>query len=172
MSLSQFERVETNLRNLARRVPDLPVTESLILRAASILGRDITAMLDRLLKPYDLAEPEFRLLMALSSHGGNANAGDVCAALAQSPANLTRIGDALVQRGYISRQLDAADRRRMQLSLEPAGEQLLRELLPGMRPAVTTTFEGFSAEEMAQLLAGLKRLLATVNAVAPADAAE
>ncbi len=171
MPLTQLERVEKNFQALTRRTPDLPFTESLILRAASILGRDINAMIDRVLKPFGLAEPEFRLLMAVHAHGGSAGAGDLCAALAQSPANLTRISDSLVERGFLSRSLDADDRRRILIALMPAGEELILRLLPHIGPGVRATFDGFTAAEKKQLLAGLKRLMAGVDAQAARDGA-
>ena len=165
MSLSQFERVETNVRRLAQNFADLPVTEALLTRAVIMVGRDINSLLERALKPAGLAEPEFRLLMALYSHGGNAFAGDLCGALAQSPANLTRISDTLVERGYINRNPDLADRRRMLLALQPAGEKLVRTLVPSIGPEIGAAFADFTATEKKQLLASLKRLMAGIDAI-------
>jgi MarR family transcriptional regulator, negative regulator of the multidrug operon emrRAB len=170
MSLAQLESVENNLRRLGKRLPQLPVNESLILRAAMILGRDATALLDRLLKPAGLAEGEFRLLMSLLAHGGSASAGDLCAALAQSPANLTRIADSLVERGYVSRDPDVTDRRRMLLALLPEGERLLNEMLPDVCREVTALFAGFTATDRKQMLAFFKRLLAGIDSLGVRDA--
>ena len=163
MPLAQLESVEKNLRRLAKQ---LPVDEVLILRAAVILGRDINALLDRRLKPVGLTEAEFRVLLSLLAQGGNAFAGDLCAALAQSPANLTRIGDALVERGLISRDPDAADRRRMLLTLLPAGEQLMGALLPQVGTEVSRLFAGFNRTDRSALLDGFRRLMAGVDAMA------
>lgn len=165
MPLSQFSQVEQNLKGLAQRVPDLPLVEMLVLRLALILGRDLNGCLDQMLKPFGLAEAEYRVMMALYSQGGSAFAGELCAALAQSPANLTRIGDVLVERGYVSRELHPEDRRRMLLSLKPAGEKLLSGILPCMSTNVAAAFEGFSAADKKRLLADLKRLLASVDAL-------
>jgi MarR family transcriptional repressor of emrRAB len=165
MSLPQFERVESNVRRLAQDFADLPVTEVLLARAVIMVGRDINGLLERELKPSGLAETEFRLLMALFSHGGSAFAGDVCGALAQSPANLTRISDALVERGFISRTPDLEDRRRMLLALQPAGEKLVRSLLPRIGPEISGAFADFTATEKKQLLASLKRLMAGIDAI-------
>lgn len=165
MPLAQLERVESNLRKLGKRMPQMPVHESLILRAAIILGRDTNALLDRLLKPVGLTEGEFRLLMSLLAHEGSAFAGDLCAALAQSPANLTRIADGLVERGYISRDPDLSDRRRMRLALQPAGERLLHEMLPDVCREVTALFAGFTGADKKQMLQLFKRLLAGIDAL-------
>jgi MarR family transcriptional regulator, negative regulator of the multidrug operon emrRAB len=170
MPLSQVAQVEKNLKGVCRQVPELPLVESMVLRVAVILGRDLNVLLDGLLKPAGLAEAEFRVLMALFSQGGSAFAGELCAALAQSPANLTRVGDALVRQGYVSRSLDTNDRRKMMLSLEPAGEKLLRSLLPCLSRTVASAFEGFTAAEKKRLLADLKRLLAGIETHTVRDA--
>lgn len=165
MPLSQLAHVEANLQGTARRVPQLPLTELMICRVALILGRDLTGGLDQMLRPAGLTEPEFRVLMALFARDGAASPTELCGALAQSPANLTRIGDSLVKRGLVSRSNDATDRRRMHLALRPAGEQLLQALLPQMCSGVHAVFASFTAPEKAQLLAGLKKLLEGIDAI-------
>jgi len=155
--------VAANLRGIARRVPGLPVTELMICRVAVILGRDLNAGLDRVLRPEGLAEPEYRVLAALYAQGGSAFPRDLCAALAQSPANLTRICDTLVRRGLVSRSLDAKDRRRMQLTLRASGQRLLDKLIPAMSARVNEAFEGISAADKKRLLASLTRLLECVD---------
>jgi MarR family transcriptional regulator, negative regulator of the multidrug operon emrRAB len=127
----------------------------MILRTAIILGRDLNARLDRLLKPAGLVESEYRVLMALFSYGGSAFAGELCKALAYSPANLTRVCNALVKRRLLARSLDAADRRKIRLSLEAAGEKLLRSLLPQISRNVAAAFDGFKVGERKHLLADL-----------------
>ena len=169
MPLSQVALVEKNLQGLCRRAPDLPLVESMVLRVAFMLGRDLNARLDKLLKPAGLAEAEYRVLTALFSHGGSACAGDLCAALAQSPANLTRVSDVLVRRGYVTRGTHAGDRRKIVLSIEPAGEKLLRRLLPHISRDVATAFEGFTAAQKKRLLGDLKRLLTGIDALNARD---
>jgi MarR family transcriptional repressor of emrRAB len=165
MPLTQLLHIEERLKKLRRKLPQLPATETLVLRAAMILGRDFNVMLERQLKPAGLSEAEFRMLTGLLAHDGHASAGDLCVALAQSPANLTRICDALVERGLVNRTPDTADRRRMLLTLQPAGEELIQKILPQITPEVSAAFAGFSAAEKQQLLEGLKRLLAGIDAL-------
>ena len=170
MPLSQLPHVEANLRGIARRVPQLPLTETLICRLALILGRDLNSCLDGILRPLGLTEPEYRVLAALYAREGAACPRDLCAALAQSPANLTRICDTLVRRGLVSRSLDPRDRRRMQLTLRPAGERLLEKLFPAMCVGVGGAFDGFSVAEKKRLLTGLKKLLRGLDAIASSEA--
>jgi MarR family transcriptional regulator, negative regulator of the multidrug operon emrRAB len=169
---SQLPHVAANLRGIARRVPQLPVTELMICRVALILGRDLNANLDRALRLEGLAEPEYRVLAALYAQGGSACPRDLCGALAQSPANLTRICDTLVRQGWVSRSLDEQDRRRMQLTLRASGRRLLDKLIPTISARVQDAFEGFSAAEKKRLLASLTRLLHGVDTLHAATGAK
>ena len=171
MPLSQVAHVEKSLQGLIRQVPELPLVEVLVLRVAVILGRDLNVLLEGLLKPAGLAEAQYRVLLALFSHAGSASAGDLCAALAQSPANLTRVSDALVRRRYIKRRLDAEDRRKIMLTLLPAGEKLLRSLMPRISGHVSAAFADFTGVEKRRLLADLKRLLRGIESSTTRDRA-
>jgi len=144
----------------------------MICRVAIILGRDLNAGLDRVLRPEGLAEPEYRVLAALYAQGGSACPRDLCAALAQSPANLTRICDTLVRRGLVTRSLDAKDRRRTQLTLRATGQRLLDKLIPAMSARVSEAFDGISAAERKRLLASLTRLLQGVDTLGSQEPAK
>src|SRR6202167_5383861 len=128
-----FDKLETNLRALAARMPDWPLTEVLLCRLMLHMGREMTAMLEQQIRPYGLAEAEFRVLTTLFSQpDGVAHPSDLCVRAGQSPANISRISDALVSRDLITRVLSAHDRRRMVLRITEQGEELVRQLLPKM----------------------------------------
>jgi MarR family transcriptional regulator, negative regulator of the multidrug operon emrRAB len=165
MPLSQVLYVEDAIQRISRRVPEMRVMESLLCRVITILGRDFTMRLDEALQQSGLAELEFRTLLTIFSRDGTATPSDLSASLAQSPANLTRITDVLVERGLIIRSESDQDRRRTLLGITPAGEKLLRELLPQMATYTTSLFRGFSAEDKTRLLGDLKRLLGALDAL-------
>src|SRR6202041_3920626 len=130
-SASQFELVEANLDNLRARVPNLPVSGILLCRLLMHIGREMAAMFEQQIRPFGLAEAEFRVLTTLFSQpDGAAHPSDLCARAEQSPANMSRISDALVRRELITRVLSVRDRRRMVLRITERGEHLVRELLP------------------------------------------
>src|ERR1700694_5837337 len=117
---SQFEMREPNLKGLSARVPDLPITGILLCRLVLHLGRQMSAMFEQQIRPFGLAEAEFRVLTTLFSQpDGVAHPGDLCSRAAQSPANMSRICDALVGRDLITRVLSDQDRRRMVLRITP-----------------------------------------------------
>jgi MarR family transcriptional regulator, negative regulator of the multidrug operon emrRAB len=161
---SQFEKLETNLGALAARMPDLPLTEILLCRLMLHMGREMAALFEQQIRPFGLAEAEFRVLTTLFSQpDGVAHPSDLCARAAQSPANMSRICDALVNRDLITRVLSAHDRRRMVLRITEQGEELVRRLLPVMFVPLRRMFADFPQAEQRQLISQLKRLYARLG---------
>ena len=156
---SQFDIMEANLKALQARVPDLPLTGILLCRLLMHLGRESAARFEQEARPFGLAEAEFRVLMTLFSHAeGIAHPSDLCLRASQSPANMSRICDALVARDLITRVLSVQDRRRMVLRITEQGEDLVRRLLPKMFVSLREMLTDFPEAEQRELIAQLKRL--------------
>ncbi len=161
---SQFDKLESNLRALAARVPDLPLTEILLCRVLLHLGREMAASFEQKIRPFGLAEAEFRVLTTLFSQpDGVAHPSDLCARAAQSPANMSRISDALVRRDLITRVSSLHDRRRMVLRITEQGEDLVRRLLPKLFVPARGMYAEFSESEQRLLISQLKRLYANME---------
>jgi MarR family transcriptional regulator, negative regulator of the multidrug operon emrRAB len=155
----QFDMLEANLEGLSARIPDLPITAMLLCRLIQYVGREMTAMLEQKIRPFGLAEAEFRVLATLFSQpDGVAHPSDLCARAMQSPANMSRISDALVSRDLITRVLSVHDRRRMVLRITEQGEALVRELLPKLSGPLHGLLMEFPESEQQILIARLKRL--------------
>lgn len=123
------------------------------------LGRGVAGMFEHQIRPFGFAEAEFRVLATLFSQpGGIAHPGELGAHTSQSPANMSRISDALVRRDLITRVPSAQDRRRMVLRITGQGEELVRRLLPLMFAPLREMFGDLSYAEQQQLIAQLKRL--------------
>jgi MarR family transcriptional regulator, negative regulator of the multidrug operon emrRAB len=169
---SQIDRIESGLKRVAAHFPDFPVAQFLLSRLIVMLGRDLAAVHDRLLHPQGLSEPDFKVLMVLfSQENGSAYPSELCARLAQSPANITRISDALVERGLITRSLSEQDRRRMVLKITPQGERLLHEFLPSMFLMVRQCFAGLSDEDIGSITSLLRQIAATMENQSTRDGA-
>src|SRR5216683_5839601 len=161
---SQFDKLESNLRALAARVPDLPFTEILLCRVLLHLGREMAASFEQKIRPFGLAEAEFRVLTTLFSQpDGVAHPSDLCVRADQSPANMSRISDALVSRDLITRVLSVQDRRRMVLRITKQGEDLVRQLLPKLFVSLRGMLAEVSESEQRLLIALLKRLYANLE---------
>src|SRR5579862_8641542 len=103
---SQFDKLEASLQGLSARLPEVPLTEILLSRLLQHLGREMAARFEQKIRPFGLNEAEFRVLTTLYSQPeGVAHPSDLCSRAAQSPANISRISDALVSRDLITRVL-------------------------------------------------------------------
>jgi MarR family transcriptional repressor of emrRAB len=170
---SQFELMEANLQHLTQRMHDLPVTGILLCRLLLHIGREMAARFEQQIKPFGLAEAEFRVLTTLFSQpDGVAHPSDLCARASQSPANMSRISDALVERGFITRVSSVHDRRRMVLRITDEGEQFVRQLLPKMHVPLRRMLKNFPEVEQRQLVAQLKKLGAELDQLSAQNAAE
>ena len=161
---TQFGQLEANLRALSARMPDVPFNEILLSRLLLHMGREMSATLEQKIRPFGLAEAEFRVLTTLFSQPeGVAHPGELCSRAAQSPANMSRICDALVGRDLITRVLSEHDRRRMVLRITEQGEELVRQLLPKMFASLRGMLAQFSETEQSHLIAQLRRLQANLS---------
>jgi MarR family transcriptional repressor of emrRAB len=169
----QIEMVEASLKRLSARLDDVPVNQVLLIRMVLFLAHDFAQMMDQHIRPCGLGEGEFRVLMALFSQPENtAHPTDLCARSSQSPANMSRICDALVTRDLITRDLSVEDRRKIVLRTTPKGDQLVRDLLPTMFFGLRQVFSEFSAGDQEHLIAELKRLSIRLDEVTADSAVE
>ena len=158
-SETQFDKLETNLRALSARLPDVPLTEILLCRLMLHMGREMAARFEQQIRPFGLNEAEFRVLTTLFSQPeGVAHPSDLCSRAAQSPANMSRISDALVDRGLITRISSVADRRRMVLRITEEGEKFVRDFLPKLHQSLRRMLQDFPESEQRLMCAQLKRL--------------
>ena len=158
-TLAQFELVVSNLQNLSTRVPEVPANGILMCRLLMHVGREMATMFEHQIRPFGLAEAEFRVLTTLFSQPeGAAHPSDLCVRASQSPANMSRISDALVKRGLITRVLSVHDRRRMVLRITEQGEEFVRHLLPKLFAPLREMLRDFPETEQRHLNAQLKRL--------------
>jgi MarR family transcriptional regulator, negative regulator of the multidrug operon emrRAB len=170
---AQIELMEANLQNLKQRMPDLPVSGILLCRLVLHIGREMTARFEQQMKPFGLGEAEFRVLTTLFSQPeGVAHPSDLCARASQSPANMSRISDALVARGLITRVSSVHDRRRLVLRITEEGEEFVRQLLPKLHLPLRRMLKDFPEAEQRQLAAQLKRLAAELDQLSTPPLAE
>jgi MarR family transcriptional repressor of emrRAB len=165
--------LEDNLRSMASRIPDLPLTEILLCRLVMHAGREMAAGLEQKIRPFGLSEAEFRVLTTLFSQpDGVAHPSDLCSRASQSPANMSRISDALVSRDLITRVLSLHDRRRMVLRITEQGEELVRQLFPTMFRSLREMMSGFPEAEQRQMIDQLKRLCLRMDQAATRETPE
>ena len=155
----RIDMLEANLKALRDRMPELPLDALLCSRLLFHAGREIASMLEQQLRPFGLSDAEFWVLTTLFSQPQRvAHPSDLCAGAGQSPANMSRISDALVSRDLITRVMSEQDRRRIVIRITEHGEELVRQLLSKTFVPLHTMLKIFSEEEQLYLISQLKRL--------------
>jgi MarR family transcriptional regulator, negative regulator of the multidrug operon emrRAB len=161
---ANLQKLQADLQQLQERVPELPLASIMLSRMIVRLGRGMAAMLDNALKPFGLTESEFRVLTTLFAQPeAGVSPTDICAKTAQSPANMSRLTDALVSRGLITRISSLNDRRKMVLRITEQGESVVRDLLPTLIVPLREVFQDWSDEEQLALVDTLGRLGTTLG---------
>jgi MarR family transcriptional repressor of emrRAB len=164
MLAEQFEAIQASVERVCARGIDLPMDDVVLFRILVLVGRSLGQHTEEAIRPFGLAEAEFRALVELFSRpSGVGHPGDLCAGATQSPATMTRTTDALVSRGLISRVPSEQDRRRMILRITAEGEALVRRMLPGAFDHMRTLFAAFSREARAALLGHLRQVAAALD---------
>jgi DNA-binding MarR family transcriptional regulator len=102
--------------------------------AAQRTARTLARHFDDLLRPLDLTNGQFSLLMSLN-RPEPASMGTIAAFLAMDRTTLTAALKPLERRDLVETRVDPKDRRGRQLVLTPAGHRLLLAALPIWRRA-------------------------------------
>ncbi|WP_372602958.1 MarR family winged helix-turn-helix transcriptional regulator [Actibacterium sp.] len=94
--------------------------------AAARVSRDFA---ERYRREFGLSIPEWRVLAHLSQAGA-VSVREIHARVDMDKSKVSRAATRLEAAGYILKVTDAADRRLVQLSLTPSGQDLLGRILP------------------------------------------
>ena len=76
---------------------------------------------------------------------------------------VTRLVDRLVRKGWVERQPDAEDRRRLLLSLTGEGQAAMAEMRAIVGPLMAETGKGISAQEQQIAVSVMQRMLANLQ---------
>ena len=162
--LDEFAAMRNGVQRIAALYSALPADEIMLARKLKHVGAAISARFEQALQAHDLVEADFSVLMQLFGNPGrSASPGELCGLTAQRPTNMTRIGDALVRKGLVTRETDPGDRRRIVLRITARGERLARTLLPQLSSEVSRIFSSLGGTQRRQLDALLLKLATTLD---------
>ncbi|KVZ13648.1 MarR family winged helix-turn-helix transcriptional regulator [Burkholderia stagnalis] len=120
-------------------------------------ARNLARVFDDALRPLDLTNGQFSLLMSLNRPHPPAMK-DVSALLAMDRTTLTAALKPLERRDLVAITQDPDDRRSRLLSLTPAGHRLLAKAFPVWQQAHAEIEKPFSTEEVDRLRDQLRAL--------------
>ena len=151
--------MDEGIARVSQVLVQLPAAEARLSRLMLIVSRRMEEDLELQLKPHRLNHSEFLTLMILySSPDGSSSPSELCEYASQGATNMTRIGNALVQRGLIARAASEEDRRRVLIRITPAGKRFVQKMLPTLFPRVSAMFDGFSDSDRRNLGRLLRKL--------------
>ena len=111
-------------------------------RAAESVSVRINGSLHR----YNLTVSQFGVLEALY-HLGPLQPGELAGKILKSSGNMTTVIDNLEKQGLVRRHRREDDRRKVDITLDEAGSQLVEEVLPGHVAGVVAAFDVLTPEE-------------------------
>lgn len=165
-SLSEsIEAMESAFHSAASKVDGFSVDDVVLLRMLQMVGQALEAAFSRKVrKQAGIGKTEFRALMLLLSRDGCAAPSELCDLDHLGRANMTRVADALVERGLATRTEDAGDRRRISLCITPKGRKLVARMVPNIAVGEAAVFEGLSKAQRREVAGALRCLAANLDA--------
>ena len=149
---SSIRTMDQGIGHVSAMIPQLPAVPARLCRLVLMVGDRLQQELAARLKPNGLNHSEFITLMMLYGRpDGSSTPGELCEFATQGAANMTRIANALVARGLITRRSGTRDRRQVVIRITAAGRRLLRKVLPPLFPRIDGAFAGFSRSERDEL---------------------
>lgn len=145
------------------RAKNLPFETTLMVRDCCLClhmqraARNLARIFDDVLRPLDLTNGQFSLLMSLNRpHPAAMKA--ISSLLAMDRTTLTAALKPLERRALVAIEQDPADKRSRLLKLTPSGQRLLAKAFPLWQQAHVEIEKQFSAGEVDQLRRQLRAL--------------
>ena len=122
--------------------------------------------IESLFEPHGFTLQQWAVMISVRE-GVALTVADACRELHHDSGAMTRLVDQLEERKLIERTRNTQDRRVVELSLTPLGNETLDALLVIATDALNTTLEGFTREEVTLLQSMLWRLISRLETLLP-----
>ena len=126
-----------------------------VMRQLQLAGAKADALVTKVARRYRLSHAALNALAVIEGAGGPVPAGQVSAQMHISTATMTTVLDTLERNGYITRQPDPGDRRRVLVDVTPSAQALLDQVLPAVQQVVTATLSPLGDQALLGLLQAL-----------------
>ncbi|KAB7771362.1 MarR family winged helix-turn-helix transcriptional regulator [Xanthomonas maliensis] len=164
--MGSFDTTASRVDHTCQRYPDFPREPAVLVRLIKHLHKRLHTHACVKLKSYGISPPEYDILMMLyGTPTQSITPTEVAEAASEKPANITRLTDQLCEKGLIGRATSAEDRRKITLTLLPAGLALIERMLPDARDLLMAQVAEIGEAEQVRLEKLLKKMLAGVDAV-------
>ncbi|MEA3214733.1 MAG: hypothetical protein QOJ19_889 [Acidimicrobiia bacterium] len=144
------------------------------MRELEVVGGKIETLVAGVARRYGLSHAALNALAVIEGAGAPVPAGEVSARMHITSGTMTSVLDTLERNGYVTRQSDPADRRRVLVDITPAAQHVLDRMLPDVQQlsrALMAHIEDGELKTLLDTLAKINASIATVPAALPAPLA-
>jgi DNA-binding MarR family transcriptional regulator len=126
-----------------------------VMRQLRLAGTRVDALIADVTGRQGLSSAAVNALAVIEDAGGPLRAGQISARMHIATATMTTVLDTLEGKGYIRRQPDLADRRRVLVGITPDAQALLDRTLSAIQQLVTATLSQLGDQMLHTLLDAL-----------------
>jgi DNA-binding MarR family transcriptional regulator len=139
-----------------------------VLRELEDVGSLAQALVAAVARRHRLSHAALNALAVVEGNGGPLPAGELSARMHITSGTMTGVLDTLEGNGYVRRQADPTDRRRVLVDFTPAGQAVLDRVLPEVQQFVTAVMGTLDDQALHTLLDHLTVVRRAITA-APTD---
>lgn len=160
MSTQCLKDFELRLDQVSGRISGQPRQEVILSRLYYMVFKRLQETINRNLQPYGINDSIWTALMMMySSPEHFVYPSDLSHITVSSRTHITRLADEMVNKGWVNRQGCQSDRRKVILTLTPAGIELVETILPKQWALYDSVWQDFSSSDKDQMEAMQRTLL-------------
>lgn len=158
--MTTFAHTEQRLDVTCTRYPRFPRGPGMLVRLIKHIYKTVHDDANALLRPYGINHPEYNLMMMMyGTENGTMLPSELAEAAGEKSANITRLTNELCAKRLMARAGNPADRRKVELTLTPAGLALIDSFLPDVCGLLERQGGQLSEIEQKQLEKLLRKML-------------
>ncbi len=137
-----------NVEEIIKTERKIPLKSRTIIHTLLVYNK-INETLTNALKPFEVSLQQFNVLRILRGRKGvPANLSTLNERMVSKMSNTTRLVDKLLQKGYVNRVVCESNRRKVEISITPSGEQVLVHMDGTVKTAENELTKNFTKEEL------------------------
>ena len=140
-----------NVEAVIKTEKQIPIKSRTIIHMILVYNK-INEQLTKALKPYEVSIQQFNVLRILRGRKGKpANLSTLNERMITKMSNTTRLVDKLLNKGFVDRIVCESNRRKVEITLTPKGENILLQMDQLVKKTENELVKGFSREELENL---------------------
>tara|TARA_R100000655_G_scaffold106676_1_gene156214 strand:- start:891 stop:1349 length:459 start_codon:yes stop_codon:yes gene_type:complete len=139
------------IEDLLKTSGKISETKRLVLNLI-VTANFLSEEMQEVLKPYGISSQQFNVLRILRGQKGKpANLGTIQERMVSKMSNTTRLVDKLIEKGFCQRITCPSNRRKVEITITDAGQELLKEIDPLVESMENRFSEKLTTKELTEL---------------------